>query len=312
MTSVRDAFFNRIYKMVQQGDDIVIITPDLGAPSLDDFRKYYPERFISVGIAEQNLISVAAGLVLSGKKVIAYGLNPFPITRAYDQIRSLLAEMGIPIMLCALNAGLCAAECGYTHMPVEDIGMMRMLSNIQIINPSDETISEIIASEAARTSHTRYIRFDKAIRGRIYNESEIDLNRGFTVYGESGEVCVITYGCYVKDIRKLVDEYVAKGKMIQVIDLYSLPVDETQFISCLTKNIKILTVEESLKSAGIGSYVLEILSEHQIFLPVKRLGLSFDNGYYNVFTNREFIQQDQKLDISSIAKNIDELFENED
>ena len=95
MISVRDAFFNKIYDLVKSGEDIVIVTPDLGAPSLDEFRKNYPEKYVSVGIAEQNMISVAAGICLSGQNVIAYGLNPFPVTRAYDQIRSLMAELGV-------------------------------------------------------------------------------------------------------------------------------------------------------------------------------------------------------------------------
>ena len=108
----------------------MVVSADIGAPSLDDLRLYYPEHFINVGIAEQSLISISAGLIKAGKKVVAYGLNPFPVTRAYDQIRCLMGELNIPLILCALNAGLCSANAGYTHMAIEVFGMMRMLPNI--------------------------------------------------------------------------------------------------------------------------------------------------------------------------------------
>ena len=94
---VRDAYFSEIYELTKLGEDIVIVSADLGAPSLDLFRRDFPQRFISVGIAEQNLLSVAAGIALAGKKVIAFGLNPFPVTRAFDQMRNLLNNLQIPI-----------------------------------------------------------------------------------------------------------------------------------------------------------------------------------------------------------------------
>ena len=84
LVSVRDAFFNKLYEKIKSGEDIYVLSSDLGAPSLDDLRKYYPERFINVGIAEQSLISISTGMVKAGKKVVAYGLNPFPMTRAFD------------------------------------------------------------------------------------------------------------------------------------------------------------------------------------------------------------------------------------
>lgn len=105
MPSVRDKFFNTIFEMIKFGEDIYVVSADLGAPSLDDLRKYFPNRFINVGIAEQSLISISAGLAVSSKKVIAYGLNPFPVTRAYDQLRCLMGELKIPVTLCALNSG---------------------------------------------------------------------------------------------------------------------------------------------------------------------------------------------------------------
>lgn len=305
MASVRDAFFNQIYKCVQAGDDIYIISADLGAPSLDDFRKEFPERYISVGIAEQNLVTVAAGLALGGKKVIAYGLNPFPITRAFDQVRSLMAELEIPVTLCALNAGLCSAECGYTHMPIEDMAMMRTLSNIKIMNPTDETVARKLAEETAACNVPRFVRFDKSITGTIYEEDEIDFGRGFSIIGNKGQakLGIITNGCYVKELNQWMRQC-QDTDGIKLFDVYTLPVDEQALIGEIGKCQHIITIEENILAGGLGSLLLEIMSDHGIMKPIKRMGLDAKKGYYNVFTNREYIRKDQRIDMENIIKYI--------
>lgn len=307
MLSARDTFFNQIFAQVSQGEDIVVITSDLGAPSLDDFRKYNPERYISVGIAEQSLISIAAGLSLSGKKVVAYGLNPFPITRAFDQVRSLLAELKIPITLCGLNAGLCSAVAGYTHMPIEDMGMVRMLSNVRMFDPSDTYIAEKLAKEVPTCTYPRYIRFDKAVNETFYNEEDIDFRTGFTTYGQRGNLCIVTFGCFVSPVRKMVNQHFEMGREIQLIDLFGLPADREKLVKHLRSAKKILAIEENVLAGGIGSYILELLSDYGISKPVKRLGLQFENGYYDVFTNREYIRKNQGFTEADIERVILEM-----
>lgn len=307
MLSARDAFFNQIFQQVTQGENIIVITSDLGAPSLDDFRKYYPERYISVGIAEQSLISVAAGLSLTGVRVVAYGLNPFPITRAFDQIRSLLAELKIPVTLCGLNAGLCSAVAGYTHMPIEDMGMVRTLSNIRLFNPSDVCMAEKLAKEVSVCAYPRYIRFDKAVKERFYAERDLDFDRGFTTYGEPGNLCIVTFGGFVSTIRRRIDKFTQEEGKIQLIDLFSLPAETAQLVTHLQAAKKIITIEENVLAGGMGSYILELLSDNQMVKPVKRLGLQFKDGYYDKFISREYVREEQGLSEASIEKAIREM-----
>ena len=167
---VRDAFFQEIYDLTKKGRDIVIVSSDLGAPSLDLFRKDFPHRFINVGIAEQNAVAVAAGLQLAGKQVIYYGLNPFPVTRAFDQMRDIMESLQIPITVTALNAGTCSADAGYTHMAIENMSVMRTLSHVRKINPSDEIMARMLARECIAHPCPRYIQFDKFIEDSCYRE----------------------------------------------------------------------------------------------------------------------------------------------
>lgn len=313
MTSVRDVFFNRIYELVQDGEDIYIITADLGAPSLDDFRKDFPDRYISVGIAEQNLISVAAGMAMAGKKVIAYGLNPFPATRAFDQIRTLLAELNIPLTVCALNAGVCAAECGYTHMPIEDMAILRTLSNVRVFNPSDEVISYKLADDTCSLAFPRFIRFDKFISGKRYTKQDIDFDRGYTIakrlVSRDRALSIVANGIFIPKLIDLLNS--EKYDRVQLIDMYGVPVDELSLITILNDSDNIITIEENVLPGGIGAYILEILSDYNICKPVRRLGLKFAEGYYDVYTSREYIERDQGLDDKAILRNIDDILEME-
>ncbi len=302
MASVRDVFFNEIYNQVKQGEEIYIITSDLGAPSLDAFRRDYPEKYLSVGIAEQNLITIASGMAMGGAKVIAYGLNPFPITRAYDQIRCLLAELKIPITLCVLNAGLCSAECGYTHMPIEDIGMLRMLSNIDIYNPTDEVIARKLANETVYSSTPRIIRFDKALNIEIYRSHEINLKKGFVANGDdNAKKIIITHGIYAKELYERIHDFDEK---VKIIDIFKLPMDKEQLVKELNGCKYVFSVEENVLPGGIGSMVLEIISDYNLSIKCKRFGLDFSKGYYNVFTDRNYIRNNQGIDIETIITEI--------
>ncbi|MBQ9573246.1 MAG: hypothetical protein IJR22_07650 [Acidaminococcaceae bacterium] len=305
MTSVRDVFLNSIYGQIQNGEDYYIVTPDLGAPSLDDLRIYYPDRFISVGIAEQSLIAISAGLTMAGHKVIAYGLNPFPVTRAFDQLKSVIAGMDIPLTICGLNAGLCSAEAGYTHIPTEDFGMLRMLPNIEVYNPTDCTIAGLLADSTASIKHPRYIRFDKKLGEKIYEQAEIELGKGFAVYGcEEAEITVVTLGNYVADMRKLADEF---GNRIRVIDVFKMKPDIPALVDVLGNSKTIVTLEENMLEGGLGSFILEVLSDSKLSIPTHRLGVRFMP--YRVFANRDYIQKDQKIDFQSVRQFLLNLIE---
>lgn len=307
MSSVRDEFFNTIFNQIKAGEDIYIITADIGAPSLDDLRKYYPDRYISVGIAEQNLIAAASGLALNGHHVIAYGLAPFPSTRAFDQLRSVVAGLDIPITICGLNAGLCSAESGYTHMPVDDYAILRTLPDLEIYNPSDFSISRKLAKETINISHPRFIRFDKAIKFDYYGENIIDFARGFSIYNgfsQGGDVLLVSFGIYIEELRNMLRKFIDAGKKVALADFYKTPVNEQDFAQIASHYKRIITVEENVLKGGLGSYVLELLSDYEVYVPVKRMGLDLSSGTYKVYTSRNYIRKDQKISVEDVQSEI--------
>ncbi len=310
--TVRDAFFQRIYEMIQSGEDIYIISADLAAPSLDDLRAHCPERFISVGIAEQSLVSISAGLAETGKKVIAYGLNPFPVTRAYDQVRCLMGELAVPMTLCGLNAGLASAAAGYTHMAVDVFGMMRMLPNVRIYNPSDTSLAELLADRTLEMVEPRYIMFDKDCREKIYSVEELAEGKGYVLYQPlpGAKVAILSYGAYTQSLRRIVDDFVARGISVAGIDMYAVPCNEEAFLSDINLFRAVMSVEENVLSGGLGSYLLELLSDHgrdDVF--VKRLGVDWNKGMPDVFTNREHFRKVHGIGERDIVAAVSECLE---
>lgn len=302
--NVRDVFFSEIYNYTKQGEDICIVSADLGAPSLDLFRRDFGNRFINVGIAEQNLLSVSAGLALSGKKVIAFGLNPFPVTRAYDQLRNLMASLQVPFTLAALNAGTCSAEAGYTHLPIENMAVLRPLKNITIWNPSDETTAKLAAEKVVFAGATNYIQFDKYISGIIYSDDEIDIPKGFASYGDGKDFTIVTNGFWVSFFRSKLEELQMRGINIRIIDCFALPVSKDLLIKELDDAKQIVCVEDNCREGGLGSMVLELLSDYSLMKQVRRIALDLPNGYSLLLGNRDFLFQREGLNWEKIFKRL--------
>ena len=157
MKSQRDAFFDALYEKAINDKRIIVLTADCGAPALDRWQENIPDQFINVGIAEQNMVAVAMGLALSGKRPYCYAIIPFLTGRAYDQIR-IACMMNLPIVFVGLGAGYSYDDSGPTHHGIDDIGLMRMLPNMEIISIPAWGWAEL---HATIVDNPRYIRLDR-------------------------------------------------------------------------------------------------------------------------------------------------------
>lgn len=298
----RNVYLETIHNMLRQGEDIVLVSCDLGAPCLDEFRNNFPKRFVNVGIAEQNLISIASGIALSGKRVIAYAANPFPVLRGFDQIRNLVSMMHIPLSIVGVGTGFSISEYGATHYDIEDISLIRTCPNIKIITVSDENMAKKAAYLTLKGEGSLYIRFDKMIYGNLYsdNHDEIDFEKGFRVLKDGKDAAIVTNGYFSKALYEQMGKFEEAGLGIKLIDIYGIPVDRGEMIKELTTVKGIVTVEEHVLQGGLGSMLLEILADSRLLKPVKRIGLRFDNGYPKTYGSREYLLRMNGLDIEDI------------
>lgn len=307
MNKVRYKYLNAVCDLIRGGEDMVLISSDYAAPVLDDFRKTHSDRYVSVGIAEQNLIQVACGLSLAGQRAVAYGMAPFPCIRAVDQIRNAMAMMNLPVSIVSAGVGFAIPEFGATHYCVDDISIMRAIPNVKIINLSDEVMAEKTAELSLKTDLPLYIRIDKYSDGVLYSPEAIDFNRGFSAFGSGKDVAIITSGYYTNRMLELSGRLLSDGIGAKVIDLYALPFDTDKLVSETEGIQNILTVEEHVREGGIGSAVLEAFNDMGIIKKIKRIGIDFGGKYTSEFGSREYFMKKYHLDDETIIEAIKEM-----
>lgn len=292
----RDAFWNQIYKRAKEDSNIIVISADMGAPALDQFRQNLPQQFINVGIAEQNGILIATGLALSGKKVFFYGIAPFVTLRCLEQIRVSCAIMKVPITIVGVGAGFGYEDSGPTHHIIEDIAIMRSMPNIIIHSISDNRMASAIADISCSLPIANYVRLDRQKLPIIYDKNT-DFSGGFHVTGK-GDVYVISTGSIIHLVREFAEGMKKSGVNVGVIDVYEFPIQSCEFIHTIKDAKCLMTIEEHFLPGGLGSAVCEVLNDSGILIPVQRVGLNPKRGYYFKYGGRDIIRSDYGLDIN--------------
>lgn len=189
MTDVRDAFFNEITKIALNDNNVVFLTADMGALALENYKANMPSHFINVGIAEQNLISVATGMALAGKRVFAYAIASFIVYRCYDQIRCNIAGMNLPVTLIGAGPGLAYGSDGPSHYATTDVQLMGVFPNMTILTPHNADESMRAAQISYKSKTPVYVRISKGTMPARYGKyTDPNYNIPFMVKGEACEL----------------------------------------------------------------------------------------------------------------------------
>lgn len=300
----RDVFWETVYQHAVQDKNIIVIVADMGAPSLDIFKKNLPRQFINVGIAEQNAINIGAGLALEGMKVFIYAISPFITLRCFEQIRISSAIMKIPLTIVGVGAGFGYEDSGPTHHLIEDLACIRSIPNIRIDSITDNSMAEHFAQLSCRERVlTNYIRLERKICPIIY-PNNYNFSKGLAVLKKSKKAYLITTGIMTHIALEIVKKNSAINKNLGIIDLYNFPINENNLIKEIKNIKKIITLEEHFLAGGLGSAVLEALNDQGLFIPVKRLGLSLDKGYCYAYGGRKEIYKYYNLNMKIIIEKI--------
>jgi transketolase len=301
--TMRDVFLYSLYENMKHNDKIFFLTADFGSPILDKIREDHPNKFINVGIAEQNLINVATGLALEGFIVYVYAIAPFITMRCYEQIRvniailSTIRKMNINII--GVGAGVSYTMSGPTHHCLEDLSIMKTLPNIEIFSPSDYSLANSYVNRTINLNKPKYIRFDAKPMGLL--SAKIDnFDYGFRVLQNGEKVAIISTGYMSQKVILFVKEY-----NVKIIDLYFINSYNKTLLENELKDIDILiTIEEGFKnSGGLDS---EINSN---FKDKKIINLGFDKKYIFDIGDREFIHEKYNIgnqEIIEILKKVTE------
>lgn len=299
--TMRDAFIETVYERMMTNEKIFFLTADCGAPALDKLKADFKDRFINVGIAEQNLVNVAAGLALEDCIVYAYAIAPFLTMRAYEQIRQNLSIASqvrpINVNLIGIGAGMSYVVSGPTHHCFEDIAIMRLMPNMTVFSPSDWGLASDFVDYTISNSGPKYLRFDGKALPLIYKESgKVVLENCFHELIKGDKVCIISTGYMTHKALKVASEFQDVG----VIDVFMLkPLNENLLFETIKNYRHVITIEETFKnSGGLDCLVSKVIRDNHLNVGFNNLGVS-DRHIFEL-GDRDYLHKLNGLDEESI------------
>ena len=274
--ATRDSYGNALAELGKEHDNLVVLDADLaGTTKTATFKKAFPDRFYDCGIAEANLMGIAAGLSTTGLVPFASTFAMFAAGRAFEQVRNSIGYPHLNVKIGATHAGISVGEDGATHQCNEDIALMRTIPGMTIINPSDDVEAKAAVRAAYEMEGPVYLRFGR-LAVPVINDGEdykFEIGKGVTLR-DGKDVAIIATGLCVNSALEAAKLLEADGIDARVINIHTIkPIDEELIIKAAKEVGKVVTVEEHSIIGGLGGAVCEVLSENAP-VPVKRIGVN--------------------------------------
>jgi len=270
----RVAYGETLVELGAKNSKIVVFDADLsGSTKTGMFKKAYPDRFFNAGIAEGNMIAVAAGMAASGYTVIASSFAMFAAGRAFEQVRNSVAHTNLNVKICATHAGITVGPDGATHQCLEDISIMRTIPNMVVINPADAVEARLALIAAVEHDGPVYIRYGRAPVPTIFDDSyKFEIGKG-SVLCDGIDVTIIATGIMVEAALRAREILESEGISARLINIATIkPIDKNLVITAAAETGAIVTAEEHNIIGGLGSAVCETVAEARP-VPVIRVGV---------------------------------------
>ncbi|MBQ9742188.1 MAG: transketolase family protein [Ruminococcus sp.] len=279
--ATRESFGEALCELAKDNENIIVLDADLaGATKTSIFQKAYPDRFFDCGIAEGNMMCIAAGLASCGKVPVAASFAMFATGRAYEQIRNSIGYPHLNVKIAGSHAGISTGEDGATHQCLEDVALMRTIPGMTVLCPADHYEMKAATKAAIELDGPVYIRL-----GRLAIDSfndpdnyEFELGKGITLH-EGSDITVIATGLVVNEARKACEELEKEGISARLINIHTIkPIDREIILKAAKETGRIITVEEHNVIGGLGDAVCDVItSEYPV--PVRKVGVYDRYGY---------------------------------
>ena len=298
---MRNAFANEVTQLAQADSRVVLLSGDIGNRLFDTLRAARPEQFLNCGIAEQNMMGVAAGMGLSGLRPIVYTITPFTTIRCLEQIKIEVGYHNSPVIIVGTGSGLSYANLGPTHHSLEDFAIFRAIPNLQVLAPWDAKSLRTCLRMAIESSSPTYIRIGK--------KGEIDLSgdqavpaMGYSLCLQSGsQVCILATGTVSSEAALAVKTLAEQGVSAELVLMHTVkPFAESVIDRLLDRFDALVTVEEHSKVGGFGESVLSLIARRGLQKRVEVLGTS--DEFMPVVGSQEYARQYFEIDADSIVR----------
>lgn len=270
---MRNAFIDTIIAACKSRDDIFILSGDAGLGVFDRFKEEYPDRFRNMGVAEQNTISFAAGLAMTGYKVFIYNIIPFVLYRCYEQVRNDICYQELPVTLVGIGSGITYAPQGMSHYSIEDIGLVQTLPNLVAISPMDPVEAKAAARYTLHSDKPVYIRLAKRGEPSFHQEDLLDITAP-QVVREGADAAIVFHGSISQEVMAASAVLQEKGRAPLVISVPTLqPLDTATLLIMLSNISLVVCVEEHFTNCGLGSMLLRLKAEKSPSWKLSVLGI---------------------------------------
>jgi transketolase len=298
---MRNALSNRLVEAARRDPKVVLLTGDHGYALFDDFRQKHPDQYFNAGIAEQNMIGMAAGLARAGFRPIVYGLSAFVPIRVLEQIKLDLAHDELPVLLLGDGAGFVYSQLGTSHQSTEDIACLRSVPNVTIFSPADAFELDLCFDQALQRGGTTYLRIGKADKGAVHAEAIGNYHLGDllpVVRRPATDIALIATGSMVTAATRL-------AKKLRSAEVWSAPtikpLNADQIVDIASNVRAFVTLEEHSVLGGLGGAVSEILSERA---PTRVIRVGVNDRFSKLCGTYEYLLGEHRLDDAGIEARV--------
>lgn len=301
---MRDAFSSALVQLAKADPSVLLLTGDHGYALFDDFRRECPNQYINAGIAEQNMVGMAAGLARTGFRPFVYGLSAFIPVRVLEQIKLDVAHDQLPVVFIGDGAGFVYSHLGTSHQSTEDIACARAIPHLSIYSPADRYEMKTCMDLAYQSHSAVYLRMGKSDRGDIHRASITtkigDLLNLHKRAAAEKPISIIATGSMSRIARKIAEQHFSNASVWSAP--FIKPINTQQVIDICKESTCVVTLEEHSTYAGLGSIISEIASQHS---PVKVLRIGTNDCFSHFCGTYEYLLEEHGLNESSIIQKID-------
>lgn len=301
---MRRAFVNSLIKICQLDDRVIIISGDLGFGVFDDFKEKYPHQFLNAGIAETNIIGMAAGLALSGYRVFVYSIAPFLVYRAFEQIRDDVCYQNLPVTIVGVGSGLAYGNAGPSHHATEDLALMVSLPNMTVVCPGDPIEVEKAMEKIYKLPGPAYLRLNRSGDKSIHKTDNINFEIGKGLKIEDGsDLLILTTGNTLEIASQVTIKLENVGLSVDLINMHTLkPFDKDALLTNAKGKRLIITIEEHSPFGGLTSIVANFLLSYKI--TANFLSLTLPDKFAGISGSQEYLRKLYGLDPESVFQRI--------
>jgi transketolase len=306
---MRNAFFDTVTELAERDPSVMLVVGDLGFKQVYAFAERFPKQYLNVGVAEQNLAGIAAGLALSGRRVFTYSIGNFPTFRCLEQVRNDICYHRANVTIAAVGGGLAYGALGMSHHATEDLAVMRALPNMTVVAPGDPVEVEAAIRAIAVAGGPTYLRLGRVGEPRLHADGSGFALGKASVLRSGRDLTLMSTGGMLETAIQVADRLAADLRVrARVVSMHTIKPLDTEAVLVAARETKaIVTIEEHSVVGGLGSAVAEVLAESAAAVPFKRIGLP--SAFVSTAGSHEFLKARFGLSVHAICLTVETLLQ---